>query len=120
MGIRIRRNKRALGRNQQNIIKSNRIMNDFWLFHVILLPQPVIRVNSKSEPKPERPRRRRGDFAPRHNSPAPATLHSQRNPMNPIVYRTLATVITLSILSGCVVVPPGPPEPPPPPVPVGF
>jgi hypothetical protein len=37
--------------------------------------------------------------------------------MNPIVYRTLATAITLSILSGCVVAPPGPPEPP---IPVGF
>ena len=42
--------------------------------------------------------------------------------MNPIIYRALATAITLSILSGCVVVPPGPPgpRPPPPPVPVGF
>jgi hypothetical protein len=32
--------------------------------------------------------------------------------MNPIIYRTLATGITLSILSGCVVAVPGPPPPP--------
>ena len=32
--------------------------------------------------------------------------------MNPIVYRALATGITLSILSGCAVVVPGPPGPP--------